>query len=143
MNVNDIISRLEKAGFKQSKALGTTCNINVEGGFICGVYNGPVTFKDESGDVRTSHKFTVEKDGDGSALIGRDATKPETLKAGEYTVFGSGLLNAILADGRTGKRVSIVYNGKKPFTFTNDKGKPQTVKSHQYICLDGEPVAAK
>lgn len=138
MNVNDIIAKLEKAGFKQSKSMGTTCSINAEGCFISGTYNGPVTFKDESGDTRTSHKFTVHKDNDGAALVGKDATTPAALKAGEYVIFGSGLLNVILADNRLGKNVSVVYNGKKPYTFTNEKGKPQTVKSHQYLVLDAE-----
>lgn len=136
MNVNEIIKKLEGAGLKSRSSNGSPCSINSDGCFIKGKYNGFVTFKDDEGKDRQSHKFTVLEDGDGAALVGKDATKPESLKAGDYLVFGSGLMNHILADGRKDKVVGLVYNGKKPYTFVNEKGKKQTVKSHRYLTMD-------
>lgn len=133
MEVNDIIKKLEAAGLKAKNSNGLACSINEEGCFIKGTYNGPVTFKDDEGKDRQSHKFTVANDGDGEALVGKDSKKPEPLKAGEYLVFGSGLMNHILGELGAGKTVGLIYNGKKPYTFTNEKGKKQTVKSHRYL----------
>lgn len=134
MKVEDIIAKLAKAGL-HAKTLGACVAISVDGGFIKGLYNGPVVFTGEDGKDKTSHKFVVENDGDGFGQVGKDDKKGTELKKGEYLVFGSGLMNFMLKE-RVGKVTGLVYNGKKPYSFKNAKGKIQTEDSHQFIQMD-------
>ena len=124
MKVDEIIGKLTKAGFEQSRAYNIV-NITTEGGWLTGKYLGTQEYKDEDGDVKVNQKFEIT---DGEGLMGADAEKITKIPAGEYIIFGSGLLNWILANNhKTGETVAVVYKGKEPFVY---KGKK--IKSHKF-----------
>lgn len=124
MKVEDIIGKLKKAGFAEPRS-ANIANITCEGGWLVGKYLGPSTWKDEEGEERINQKFAITE---GEALMGKDAEKVEKIPEGEYTVFGSGLLNWILANQhKVGDVVAVVYKGKGSFKRGN-----KTVKSHNF-----------
>jgi len=125
MKVNDIISKLEKAGFKQTRAYRIV-NINAEGGWLSGTYLGPVEFTTDDG-VKMNHKFSVDK---GEGLLNKGDKSVATIEAGEVVIFGSGLLNYLLKE-KQGKKVAVVYKGMD--TYKDGK---KTIKAHQHEVLD-------
>ena len=133
MNVDQVKKMLTEQGLKKTTNNGTLCSINAEGCYIKGKYVGTETFHDEEEDKdRTNQKFVVEKDGDGIAMVGRDS-KPEPIKAGEYTVFGASGMNSLLEKkAKAGDIVAIVYEGMGSFI---PKGTKKKVKTHRYSLL--------
>jgi hypothetical protein len=123
MKVNEIINKLEKAGFQQSRAY-KIANLTHEGAWCVGKYLGPMEIEID-GEKRINQKFAITE---GEALMGKDAKAVEKIEAGEYVVFGSGLLNWILANKhKTGDNLAVVYKGMDSYK----EGK-KTIKSHQF-----------
>ena len=124
MKVEEIISKLKKSGFVAASN-ASIANVTCEGGWLVGKYLGTSEYKDEDGDVRINQKFNITE---GEGLMGKDADSATKIPAGEYIVFGSGLLNWILANQhKVGDTVAVVYKGKGSFK----RGK-KTIKSHNF-----------
>jgi hypothetical protein len=125
MKIDEIVKKLEKGGFKQSRAYHIV-NINADGGYLVGDYLGTVDFENEDGETKQNHKFKVVE---GMGLLKQDSKAVEAIeKDEEIVIFGSGLLNWILANKhKVGERVAIVYKGMDSFK----RGK-KVVKAHQH-----------
>jgi len=125
MRADELIKKLEKAGFEQSRAY-KIANINTEGGYLVGEYLGTVEYEDDDGKTKVNHKFKVEE---GIALLTADAKTPEKIeKDEEVVIFGSGLLTWILANKhKTGDKLAVVYKGREPYKYGKKK-----VMSHRF-----------
>lgn len=138
MKVNEIIANLEKAGFKSTKQ--RMVSLSHEGSWLTGKYLGTQIYvdkteKDPKKQNKTNQKFLVT---DGEAIMGKDSKELSKIEAGEYVVFGSGLLNWILEKQyKTGDEVAVVFKGTESY---KENGKAK--KRHQFDVIPKE-VATK
>lgn len=106
---NNVIEKMREAlieqGFQSSKKTGNFANINVEGGFIKGVYQEKVVIEKDKEEY-IYHRF-VQADGYGKDFSGN----PVEIK-GEVLISSTGLMDYLLK-GKEGKEVALIYLGTK------------------------------